>query len=212
MQHAQISVKHLTTVLTLAAKLIQSGSVVNTGIWTKPRQLREWQTAWPLAGELPGLHDPWGLLKLLLQARVLWEGRKAAAGLWEHWGPRELLCCRGRSRAESTQARATSPAGTSEDHAGREQPWSPPAWSWGPVTPSHKAGGDRPDQHQTQLLPDGAQDCRLAKAAGPLWPLKGTSHGQGCGSGAGWEPPRQRRGILLPRSTGARQDEALHRR
>lgn len=84
MQHARISVKHLTTVLTLAAKLIQSGSVVNTGIWTKPRQPGEWQTAWPSAGELPGLHDPWGLLKPLLQAPVPQEGRKASAGLWEH--------------------------------------------------------------------------------------------------------------------------------
>lgn len=167
MQHARISVKHLTTVLTLAAKLIQSGSVVNTGIWTKPRQPREWQTAWPLAGELPGLHDPWGLLKLLLQARVPWEGRKAAAELREHWGPRELLCCRGRSRAESTQARATSPAGTSEDHAGREQPRSPPAWSWGPATPSHKAGGT--DQTNTEpshcLL--GLRTAAVRKLQGP---------------------------------------------
>lgn len=36
-QHARLPGKHLTTVLTLAAKLTQSGSVVNTGIWTEPR-------------------------------------------------------------------------------------------------------------------------------------------------------------------------------
>lgn len=53
MQHVHISVKHLTTVPALAAKLTQSSSVVNTGIWTKPRQPRNGtQPGW-LPGAAP---------------------------------------------------------------------------------------------------------------------------------------------------------------
>lgn len=47
MQHARISVKHLTTVPTAAAKLPPTSSVVSTGIWTTPRSAGN--------GERPGL-------------------------------------------------------------------------------------------------------------------------------------------------------------
>lgn len=70
MQHARISVKHLTTVLMLAAKLIQSGSVVNTGIWTKPRQPGMANS--PTAGSCRAAPLQ-SLLKPLLQAWVPWE-------------------------------------------------------------------------------------------------------------------------------------------
>lgn len=114
MQHARISVKHLTTVLMLAAKLIQSGSVVNTGIWTKPRQPGMANS--PTAGSCRAAPLQ-GLLKPLLQAWVPWErgwqllGCRdtgvAAAGPRGH-GDSES-CRAAKEEGLKSRARATSP-------------------------------------------------------------------------------------------------------
>lgn len=177
MQHARISVKHLTTVLALAAKLIQSSSVVNTGIWTKPRQPQEWQTAWPPAGELPGPHDPSGPLKTSSAGMGATGGGKAAARLREQWGWRAAMLP-GRRRAgehpgESCQpwgsCRALSPAGASEHHVAKSSPGAHPL---SPGDPLLRRKGDQPDQHHSWSLPGGAQDRCCARAT------EGSGHGQ----------------------------------
>lgn len=130
MQHVQISVKHLTTVPALAAKLTQSSSVVNIGIWTKPRQPRNGTQPGCLPGAAPATRPE------TFQNRASCEQRKAHPGLKEHQDGQSCHAVRGEEGLESTQAKASRPVGDAMPPRGGEQPQRLPALPWGVVTSS----------------------------------------------------------------------------
>lgn len=128
MQHVQISVKHLTTVPALAAKLTQSSSVVNTGIWTKPRQPRNGTQPGYLPGAAPATRPE------TFQNWASCEQRKAHPGLKDG---QSCHAVQGGEGMESTQARASGPVGAAVPPQGGEPSQSLPALSWGVATSSN---------------------------------------------------------------------------
>lgn len=110
MQHVQISLKHLTTVPALAAKLTQSSSVVNTGIWTKPRQPRNGTQSGCLPGAALATRPE------TFQNRASCEQRKAHPGLKEHQDGQSCHAEQEGEGLESTQARASRPVGAAMPH------------------------------------------------------------------------------------------------
>lgn len=158
MQHVRISVKHLTTVPELAAKLTQSSSVINTGIWTKQ----------PRNGTQPGC-PPGAALATRPETFQNWascERRKANPGLNEQQDGQSCRVARGGEGLESTQSRTSRPVGAAMPSRSGEHPQSLPALCWGVVAPSHRGAGARGTEQSSLTGPVLGRDAGLA-GSGP---------------------------------------------
>jgi len=156
MQHARISVKHLTTVLMLAAKLIQSSSVVNTGIWTKPRQPGERQRAWPSAGSCRGCTTPGASQNLFCRSGCHGRGGTQRQQQ-DHQGQGELPCCQGRNGSGEPPGKSHQPLGSCDAPSTMQGAALEPACSApGSSNPFPRGRGNQTDQHRSQSLPRGS--------------------------------------------------------
>lgn len=157
MQHVRISVKHLTTVPELAAKLTQSSSVVNTGIWTKPRQPRNGTQPGCPPGAAPATRPE------TFQNQASCEWRKAHHGLKEHQDGQSCCAARGGQGLQSTQASASRPMGAAMPPRGGEQPHSLPALPWGVATSLSFEGLEREGLSRAALQDQPGQACRTGR-------------------------------------------------